>query len=177
VEPAIWSTLTGYVRGVVVVGAVNASALGLALLILDIPLVGPLVLLTFLSAFLPLVGAVIAGLMAVLVALVSGGATDALIIAAVVLGVQQLEGDLISPVVFSKAVHLHPVVVLTALTAGGLLGGILGAVLAVPLAASITSSFAALVRQDDLANGGAEMTNPERRGSGIAIDRGADHEE
>ncbi len=143
----IWSTLTAYVRGVAVIGAVNGLAVGIALMILDVPLAGPLMVLTFLGAFFPLVGAVLAGVVAVLIALVSEGATDALIVAGVVLVVQQLEGDLVAPLVFSKAVNLDPVAVLVALTTGAILAGVVGAVLAVPVAASIMSSFVALRRQ------------------------------
>ena len=146
IGPIIWSTLTSYVRGVVVIGAVNAVAVGVALQILGVPLVVPLMVLTFLGAFFPLVGAVLSGVAAVLIALVSQGATDALILAGVVLAVQQLEGDLVAPLVFSKAVNLHPVAVLVALTTGAVVAGVVGAVLAVPVAASIASSFTALRR-------------------------------
>lgn len=142
--PAVWRTLTGYVRGVGIIGAVNAAAIGLVLLLLDIPLVGPLMALTFVGAFFPLVGAVVAGLVAVLVALVSGGPTDALILGAVVLIVQQVEGDLISPLVFSKTVNLHPIAILVAITSGAVLAGVVGAFLAVPLTASISSAAGAL---------------------------------
>lgn len=156
VGPIIWSTLTSYVRGVAIVGAVDAVAIGAALVILDVPLVGPLVLLTFLGAFFPLVGAVLSGIVSVLVALVSGGVTDALIVAAVVIAVQQLESDLIAPYVFSRAVNLHPVAVLLSLTAGAVLGGVVGAVLAVPIAASVASSFRALTGGKDDSSGLAE---------------------
>jgi len=142
--PAIWSTLTGYVRGVGIIGAVDAAAIGLALVVLDIPLVGPLMALTFVGAFFPVVGAVVAGLVAVLVALVSGGPTDALILGLVVLIVQQLEGDLVAPLVFAKAVNLHPIVILVAITSGAVLAGVVGAFLAVPVTASITNASAAL---------------------------------
>lgn len=142
--PAVWRTLTGYMRGVGIIGAVNAAAIGLALLLLGIPLVGPLMALTFIGAFFPLVGAVVAGLVAVPVALVSGGPTDALILGAVVLIVQQVEGDLVAPLVFSKTVNLHPVAILIAITSGAVLAGVVGAFLAVPLTASITTAAGAL---------------------------------
>lgn len=136
---AVWQTLTGYVRGVAVIGVVNSVAIGLALLLLGVPLVGPLMLITFLGAFFPLIGAVVSGALAVLVALVAGGPIDALILAAVVLAVQQLEGDLVAPLVFSKAVDLHPVAVLLSITAGALLAGVVGAFLAVPFTASVAA--------------------------------------
>ncbi|HEX2180539.1 MAG TPA: AI-2E family transporter [Actinomycetota bacterium] len=166
VGPIVWSTLTSYVRGVVIIGAVNGVAVGLALLILDVPLVVPLMVLTFLGAFFPLVGAVLAGVAAVLVALVSQGVADALILAGVVLVVQQLEGDLVAPLVFSKAVNLHPVAVLTALTTGVVVAGAIGAVLAVPVAASIASSFTALRRARIEVAGKEGLTSPRSTAEG-----------
>jgi putative heme transporter len=158
VGPIVWSTLTAYVRGVVIIGAVNGVAVGLALLILDVPLVIPLMVLTFLGAFFPLVGAVLAGVAAVLVALVSQGVTAALILAVVVLVVQQLEGDLVAPLVYAKAVNLHPVAVLAALTIGAVVAGVIGAVLAVPVAASVASSFTALRRSRIEVEGGESIS-------------------
>lgn len=132
-----WSILGGYLRAVAITGIVDASVIGLGLVLIGVPLVLPLMVLTFLGAFFPLVGAFLAGLVAVVVALVTQGLTDALLVTGVVILVQQLEGDLVAPLVYGRAMRLHPLVVLVALTAGGLLAGILGAALAVPLAAVI----------------------------------------
>jgi predicted PurR-regulated permease PerM len=124
-----------YVRGTAIIAFVDAAGIGIGLLILQIPLALPLAVIVFLGGFIPLIGATIAGVLAVLVALVSNGPVAALILAAVVIGVQQLEGDLLQPVVMARSLKLHPLVILVALTAGTILGGIIGAVIAVPLCA------------------------------------------
>lgn len=131
------STLGGYVRGTAIVAAVDAVAIGVGLAIVGVPLVIPLSVLVFLLAFIPLVGATLAGILAALVALVAVGPVEALIVVAIVVAVNQLEGDLLQPVVMGRALRLHPLVILVALTAGTVLAGLTGAVLAVPIAASI----------------------------------------
>lgn len=131
------STLGGYVRGTAIVAAVDAVAIGIGLAIVGVPLVIPLSVLVFLLAFIPLVGATLAGILAALVALVAVGPVEALIVVAIVVAVNQLEGDLLQPVVMGRALRLHPLVILVALTAGTVLAGLTGAVLAVPIAASI----------------------------------------
>jgi len=127
--------LTGYVRGTVIVAFTDAVLIGAALLLLDVPLWLSLALLTFLGAFVPLLGATVAGAAAVLVTLVTNGQTDAVIVLLVTVAVQQLEGNLLQPFVVGRAVRLHPLAILTAVTAGGLLLGIAGAVIAVPVVA------------------------------------------
>lgn len=127
--------LAAYVRGVIVIGLVDASLIGLGLVLIGVPLAGPLIVLTFFGAFIPIVGAFAAGLVAVLVALAANGLGDALLTLAVVVAVQELEGDVVAPVVFGRAVKLHPFVVLVSLTGGAILGGVAGAALAVPLVA------------------------------------------
>ncbi|NCT91344.1 AI-2E family transporter [Cellulomonas sp. APG4] len=130
-------SLGGYVRGTAVVAAVDAVAIGIGLAIVGVPLVIPLAALVFLLAFIPLVGATLAGILAALVALVAVGPVEALVVVAIVVAVNQLEGDLLQPVVMGRALRLHPLVILVALTAGTVLAGITGAVLAVPIAASV----------------------------------------
>jgi predicted PurR-regulated permease PerM len=127
--------LGGYVRGTAVVALVDTFFIGLALVILDVPLALPLATVVFLGAFIPLIGATLAGVLAALVALVSNGPVTALIVVAVVVLVNQLEGDLLAPVVLGKALRLHALAILLALTAGTILAGIIGALLAVPIAA------------------------------------------
>lgn len=127
--------LGGYVRGTAVVALVDAVVIGIALAILGVPLALPLATIVFLGAFVPLVGATVAGTLAALVALVANGPVTALIVVAVVIAVNQLEGDLLAPLVLGRAVRLHPLAILLALTAGTIVGGIVGALLAVPLAA------------------------------------------
>jgi len=129
------AVLGGYVRGTAIVALVDAVAIGLGLFILQIPLALPLTVFVFLTAFIPLIGATLAGVVAALVALVTNGPVVALIVVAIVVAVNQLEGDLLQPIVMSQSLKLHPLVILVALTAGTILGGIAGAVLAVPIAA------------------------------------------
>ncbi|WP_173921521.1 AI-2E family transporter [Agromyces sp. Marseille-P2726] len=127
--------LGGYVRGTAIIALVDAVAIGIGLLILQVPLALPLAVIVFLGAFIPLVGATVAGVLAALVALVANGPIVALIVVAIVIAVNQLEGDLLQPVVMAQSLKLHPLVILIALTAGTIIGGIIGAVLAVPLTA------------------------------------------
>jgi putative heme transporter len=133
------TAVSGYLRGQAAVGAVDAIFIGIGLAILGVPLVVPLAFLTFVAAFLPLVGAVVAGALAALVALVTKGVTTALIVVGITLLVQQLEGHLLAPLLLGRAVSLHPVVIILALAAGAILGGIIGAFLAVPIAAVVTA--------------------------------------
>jgi predicted PurR-regulated permease PerM len=138
VDPAgrrAWATLSGYVRGTAVVAAVDAVLIGVAVAVLGVPFALPLAALTFAGAFLPIVGAVVAGSIAVLVALATQGVVTALILLGVVVLVQQVEGDVLQPIVLGRAVRLHPVVILLAVAGGAALGGIVGAFLAVPVVA------------------------------------------
>ena len=139
-----WSALSGYVRGMALVALVDAVLIGLALAIIGVPLVVPLMALTFFGAFVPLVGAFVAGLVAALVALVSRGLVAALLVTGAIVVIQQLEGDLIYPQVVGRSVNLHPVAVLLAVAAGAVLGGIAGAVLAVPAAAVLWATVVQL---------------------------------
>ena len=127
--------LGGYVRGTAIVALVDTVAIGAALLVLQVPLAIPLAIIVFIGAFVPLVGATVAGILAALVALVANGPVVALIVVAVVIVVNQVEGDLLQPIVMGKSLQLHALVILVALTAGTILAGIIGAVLSVPIAA------------------------------------------
>ena len=127
--------LGGYVRGTATVAAVDAVGIGVALAIIGVPLALPLAVVVFLTAFIPLVGATAAGILAALVALVANGPVAALVVIIVVIAVNQLEGNFLQPVVMARSLKLHALVVLLALTAGTILGGIVGAVLSVPIAA------------------------------------------
>jgi putative heme transporter len=133
------TAVSGYLRGQASVGLVDAVFIGIGLLIVGVPLVLPLSFLTFVAAFLPLVGAFVAGALAALVALVTKGLTAALIVVGITVLVQQLEGHLLAPLLLGRAVSLHPVVIILALAAGAILGGIIGAFLAVPIAAVVTA--------------------------------------
>ncbi|MDQ4095172.1 MAG: AI-2E family transporter [Actinomycetota bacterium] len=133
-----WTALGAYIRGTAIVGVVDAIFIGAGLLIMGVPLVLPLAIITFFAAFFPLVGAVIAGIIATLVALVTKGFLAAAVIAGVTIAVQQIEGDVLQPIVLGRAVNLHPLVILLSLTAGAIVAGIAGAFLAVPVAALTT---------------------------------------
>ncbi|MFF1711537.1 AI-2E family transporter [Streptomyces sp. NPDC058268] len=132
-----WDTLGAFVRSQAFVGMLDAVFIGLGLWILGVPLVLPLAVLTFVSAFVPIVGALFAGFVAVLIALVSNGLTDALIVLVIIVVVQQLEGNVFQPIIQSRGLGLHAGVVLLAVTLGANLAGVVGSLLAVPVAALI----------------------------------------
>ncbi|MFE7840309.1 AI-2E family transporter [Streptomyces sp. NPDC057474] len=132
-----WDTLGSFVRSQAAVGLLDAVLIGLGLWALGVPLVLPLAVLTFVSAFVPIIGALFAGFVAVLIALVSNGLTDALIVLALIVVVQQLEGNVFQPMIQSRGLGLHAAVILLAVTLGGSLAGIVGSLLAVPIAALI----------------------------------------
>lgn len=127
--------LGGFVRGTALVALVDAVLIGGGLWLLGVPLALPLAGLVLLGAFIPIVGATAAGAVATLVALVTNGPGTALLVVLVVVAVNQLEGDLLAPVVLGNAVSLHPLAVLLAIATGFILAGVLGALLSVPLLA------------------------------------------
>ncbi|HWO65325.1 MAG TPA: AI-2E family transporter [Umezawaea sp.] len=133
----VWTTLGDFIRTQAIVSAVDAVLIGIGMLVLGVPLAIPLAALTFLGGFIPIVGAFIAGAVAVLVALVSNGVTAAVILLVIVVVVQQLEGNVLQPILQSRSLRLHAAVVLLAVTAGSSLFGIAGAFLAVPVAATV----------------------------------------
>lgn len=139
---AAFSSLQGWIRGVAITGVVDGILIGAALLILGVPAAIPLAVLTVFAAFFPVVGATLAGALAALVALTANGPTTALIVAGVVLVVQQVEGDVLLPLVMRRQVSLHPIAVLIALAVGGALAGLVGALVAVP----VTAGGAAAIR-------------------------------
>ncbi|WP_372027887.1 AI-2E family transporter [Rhodococcus sp. NyZ502] len=131
----MWDTLGGFIRTQALVSLIDAVFIGAGLLILGVPLAPVLAILTFIGGFIPIVGAFVAGALAVLVALVANGLTTAIIVLIIILAVQQIEGNVLQPVLQSKSMKLHAVIVLLAVAAGSSLYGIVGAFLAVPVAA------------------------------------------
>ncbi len=129
-----WHMLGSFVRSQAFVGFLDALFIGIGLWLVGVPLVLPLAVLTFLGAFIPIVGALFAGFVAVLIALVFNGFTAALIVLGIILLVQQLEGNVFQPMIQSRGLGLHAAVVLLAVTLGGSLLGIVGSLLAVPVA-------------------------------------------
>ncbi|MGO1950060.1 MAG: AI-2E family transporter [Mycobacteriaceae bacterium] len=154
-----WNTLGGFIRTQAIVSFIDAFFIGLGLVILQVPLWGPLAVITFFGGFIPIVGAFTAGALAVLVALVAHGFTTALIVLGVVLAVQQLEGNILQPVLQSKAMNMHAAVVLLSVTVGGTIYGIIGAFLAVPVAAMIIEVLRYIGDMTDLATGEKHSTD------------------
>ncbi|CAG6394129.1 AI-2E family transporter [Streptomyces cocklensis] len=133
--PRAWRTLTLYVRGTVIVALIDAICIGIGIFFLGVPMAVPLAVVIFLSSFIPLVGAVASGFIAVVVALVTEGPFTALLVLAVVLAVQQIEGHILQPFILGRAVRVHPLAVVLSVAAGSMVAGIGGAVVAVPLVA------------------------------------------
>ncbi|MFF9243854.1 AI-2E family transporter [Streptomyces sp. NPDC014801] len=141
---AAWRAFAGYTRGIIIVAATNAVLVGIALLVLEVPLALPLALLEFFAAFVPLVGSPVALGVATVVALAGRGPVIALVVLALIVIVGQLEGHVLHPLVMSWAVRLHPLVVAVSVLAGGTVAGVIGAVVAVPFVSVAWAVFRAL---------------------------------
>lgn len=139
-----WATLGGYMRGQVTIAAFHAVSITIALLIFRVPLAAPLGVLVFLGSFIPLIGLIIAGALAVLITLLEHGLVTAVIILVIVVALVQLEGHVLQPVIMSRAVALHPLAVALGVLIGAKLDGIAGALIAVPLVAVANTAFRAL---------------------------------
>jgi predicted PurR-regulated permease PerM len=150
-----WETAGGYIRGVSLVALVDAVFIGLALWLIGVPFVVPLASLVFVGGFFPIVGAVVAGFVSAMVALVWEGFIAALLVVGATLLVQQLEGNILQPFIVGNAVRLHPLAVLLAITAGGILWGVTGAFLAVPLVAVVATAVRQLAGDERAASRGA----------------------
>jgi predicted PurR-regulated permease PerM len=134
-----WRTLIAYMRSTVVLALINSLTMVVIMLIAGIPLVVPLGVLLFLGSMIPLIGMIVAGVVVVLVALVTNGLVMALVMALALFLTVQLEGNLLNPYILGKAVQIHPLGILMAVTAGTILGGIFGAFIAVPLVAILNN--------------------------------------
>lgn len=132
-----WTTVKNYARTQLLVAAIDAVGIGAGAALLQVPLAIPVAVLVFLGSFVPIVGAVITGTLAVFLALVYNGPWIALAMLAVVLGVQQLEGHVLQPILMGSAVKVHPLAVVLVVAGGAMIAGIPGALFAVPLAAFI----------------------------------------
>jgi len=137
--PIAFGVVGRYIRGVAIVGAVDAFFIGVALWILGVPIAVPLAVLTWVGAFLPIVGAFTAGLLAAVVAFVSKGWLIALVVVGVTVLVQQIEGHVLAPQIYGKALDLPGPAILVAIAIGSLLFGIAGAFLASPVASVIVA--------------------------------------
>ena len=143
-----FGSLIGYVRATVAVAAADAIGIGLGLVILGVPLAMPLASLVFVGAFIPIIGAFLTGFLAVLVALVTKGLLTALIVLGIIIGVMQLEAHVMQPLLLGRAVRLHPLAVVLAITTGIVLAGIVGGLLAVPIVAVLNTAIRSLLADD-----------------------------
>ncbi len=143
-----YGSLISYVRATFLVALTDAAGVGTGLAIMGIPLALPLASLVFLGAFIPLVGAVIAGFLAVVVALLAKGIVYALFTLGLLIAVNQLETHLLQPLVMGRAVSIHPLAVVLAISTGGVLAGIVGALLAVPTVAFLNNAIQVLLARD-----------------------------
>lgn len=157
-----WVTMGAYVRTQIKVAAIDAVGIGIGAYFLGIPMVIPITVLVFFGSFIPIVGAFVSGSIAVLVAVVDQGMTSGLIMLAVILVVQQVEGNVLQPWLMSNAVSLHPVAVLLVVTGAGSVAGIPGAVFGVPIAAFVNATFLYLHGYDPL----PELADDEDRAGG-----------
>lgn len=146
-----FGSLIGYVRATFLVALVDAIGIGTGLAIMGVPLALPLASLVFLGAFVPLVGAVLTGFLAVVVALLAKGFVSALITLGLIIAVQQLEAHVLQPVVMGRAVSIHPLAIVLAIATGAVLAGIIGALLSVPVLAFLNSAIRVLAAPDPAA--------------------------
>jgi predicted PurR-regulated permease PerM len=166
-----WTSMVSYVRVQMLVAFVDAVGIGVGAAILGVPLALPLGVLVFLGSFIPIVGALVTGAVAVLLALVANGWVNALIMLGVVLLVQQLESHILQPLIMGKAVKLHPVAVILAVAAGSYLAGIPGALFSVPILAVANSSIRYIAgrtweHESALETAGPDVTAPAAGNSG-----------
>ncbi|MGB3735636.1 MAG: AI-2E family transporter [Ilumatobacter sp.] len=143
-------TLAAYLRSVVLTGMADALLIGAGLWVLGVPLVVPLMILTAVAALFPLAGAVVAGAAAAIVALVTIGPTTAFWVVVLTIVVQQVEGNVMQPLIMARQIAIHPVVVLVSLTAGGAVAGLAGAFLAVPIVAAGIAAVQAFSHELDV---------------------------
>ena len=128
-----WAAVGAFLKGAAILGTVESIIIGLAVFLVGGELVAPIMVLTFAAAFVPILGAITAGVIAVLVTLVTAGAVPALIIAVVAIVVQQLDNDLLAPVIYGRMLQIHPSLILVGVVSGGALFGIVGTLFAVPV--------------------------------------------
>ncbi len=160
-----YGSLIGYVRATFLVALTDAIGVGTGLVIMGIPLALPLASLVFLGAFIPLVGAVIAGFLAVVVALLAKGIVYALITLGLLVVVNQLEAHLLQPLVMGRAVAIHPLAVVLAIGTGGVLGGIVGALLSVPTVAFLNNAVQVLLAPDPAAEAEEQAERADESGA------------
>ena len=165
-----WVVLTAYVRGTIFIAFTDAVFVGLSVAVIGVPLAVPLGVLVFFGAFVPIVGALVSGFVAVVVALAAKGVVAALAVLVAIIVVQQIEGHLLQPLVMGRLVSLHPLAVVLAVTAGSVLAGLVGAVVAVPVAAVVSSVlgyYGRRARAAEEAAGSTEVEGAEVEGAEV----------
>ncbi|WP_232549011.1 AI-2E family transporter [Propioniciclava soli] len=168
-----WVTLGTYTKMQIVIAAVDALGIGVGAWILGVPFVIPIIALTFLLCFIPVLGALVSGALVVLIALATQGFVTALIMLVIVIAVQQLESDVLSPVLMGKAVKVHPIAVLLGVSAGSYVIGLVGALFAVPFMATVNVMANYLAGRDAfpvLDEGGSALTDSVRTLAGDVDD-------
>jgi putative heme transporter len=170
-----YGSLIGYVRATFLVALTDAAGVGTGLAIMGIPLALPLASIVFLGAFIPLIGALISGLLAVVVALLAKGIVYALFTLGLLIAVNQIEAHLLQPLVMGRAVSIHPLAVVLAISTGGVLGGIVGALLAVPTVAFLNNAIQVLLAPDPSAE--AEKQTEEADEAGAIVQAAPDNPE
>jgi predicted PurR-regulated permease PerM len=164
---AAWHTLSGYIRGSVVIATIHGAVIAISLYILGVPLVAPLALLVFVTSFIPLVGVLVGGGLSVFVTLGTHGLTSGIVLLVILVIEHQLEGHLLQPFIMGRYVSIHPLGIALALTAGGVLQGIVGAIIAVPLVAMVHAAWPHL-RESELL---VEPEEPPPRGHVLVGER------
>jgi putative heme transporter len=162
-----YGSLIGYVRATFLVALTDAAGVGTGLAIMGVPLALPLASLVFLGAFIPLVGAVIAGFLAVIVALLAKGIVYALATLGLLVVINQLEAHLLQPLVMGRAVSIHPLGVVLAIATGGVLAGAVGALLAVPTVAFLNNAVQVLLASDPSAEAEKQAEDGDAKAGGI----------
>jgi predicted PurR-regulated permease PerM len=157
---AAWQAITYYVRGTIAVAAIHAVVIGTALWVLGVPLLAPLVILVFLAAFVPLVGILVAGTLAVAVTLGTKGWVAALVLVAVFILENQLESHLLQPLVVGRMVKIHPLAIILVLAVGAAIAGIAGAIVAVPITAALVRAWPYLQGRAPAPPAGAHADQP-----------------
>ncbi|SDI83473.1 Predicted PurR-regulated permease PerM [Frankineae bacterium MT45] len=139
-----WRTLGGYMRGTVLIAGFHGVSIALVLAILHVPLAAALGVLIFLGSFVPLIGLTVTGAFCVVVALLEHGVTSAVVVAIAIIVLVQVEGQVLQPLIMSRAVEVHPLAVAISVLSGTALAGIAGALIAVPLVAFLNTAIKAL---------------------------------
>lgn len=138
---AAWHALVRYIHGTTIIAVIHAAMIGIALWLLGVPLIMPIAILVFLAAYVPLVGILVVGALAILITLATQGWLAAVILLAVFLLENQVESHLLQPLIIGRAVRLHPLEVIIVLAVGGIVAGIPGAIVAVPTAAVVSAAW------------------------------------